>query len=145
MVEPASPTADAAPAPPRPERTPLPTVLTWGAPIVGASAGLFFVQFFFLNFATDVLLIAPGTLGILIGVSRLWDAVSDPIAGYYSDRTQLRMGRRRPWIAGGGAALAISLVLMWAPPVGLEQPWLTVWVGVGLLLFTTASTALRGP
>ncbi len=46
---------------PRPDRVPLRTVLFYGPPILTISAPLFFVQFFFLKFATDVLLIAPVT------------------------------------------------------------------------------------
>ena len=51
---------------------------------------------YLLKFSADVLLVAPGVMGTLYGLSRLWDAVSDPIAGYLSDRTQTKLGRRRP-------------------------------------------------
>jgi len=49
----------------------------------------------FMNFATDVLLIAPAVMGVIFMVSRIWDAVSDPLAGTLSDRTRSRFGRRR--------------------------------------------------
>ena len=77
-------------------RVPLGTVLSYGPPIVGISALLFFVQFFFLKFATDVFLMAPATVGLLFALGRVWDAVSDPIVGTWSDRTRTRLGRRRP-------------------------------------------------
>lgn len=40
-----------------------------------------------MKFSTDVLLIAPAVMGVIFSISRIWDAISDPIAGYLSDRT----------------------------------------------------------
>ena len=77
---------------------PLRTVLAYGLPAIGLSLPGILLGLYFFKFATDVLYVAPGVLGLLVGFSRLWDAVSDPVAGYYSDRTQLPMGRRRPWM-----------------------------------------------
>ena len=73
---------------PASDRVPLGTLLSWGPPIYGASSALFFVQFFFLKFATDVLLIAPVVVGVIFAAGRLWDAVSDPLVGTLSDRTR---------------------------------------------------------
>jgi len=63
--------------------------------------GLVLVGLYMTPFATDVLLISPGAMGAIFMVSRLWDAISDPIAGFLSDRTRNRLGRRRPWILAG--------------------------------------------
>ena len=129
----------------RSDRLPTRTVLLYGLPAIGLSLPNILLGLYFFKFATDVLYIAPGVMGLLIGLSRLWDAVSDPVVGYYSDRTQLRMGRRRPWMLVGGITLAISIVLLWAPPAGLKGVGLTAWVAVGLLLLTTASTIFGVP
>ncbi len=124
---------------------PLRTVIAYSVPAIGLSLPGILLGLYFFKFATDVLLVAPGVLGLMVGFSRLWDAVSDPVAGYYSDRTQLRMGRRRPWMLIGGVGLAVALVLLWAPPPSLEGVWLTVWVGVSLILLTTAATVFGVP
>jgi len=126
-------------------KLPFRTVLVYGLPALGLSVPNILLGLYFFKFATDVLLVAPGVLGLLVGFSRLWDAVSDPVAGYFSDRTQSRMGRRRPWMLVGGITLAVSIVLLWAPPAGLEGVWITAWVAVGLLLLTTASTVFGVP
>ncbi len=126
-------------------KLPLRTVLVYGLPAIGLSLPNMLLGLYFFKFATDVLYIAPGVLGLLIGFSRLWDAVSDPVAGYYSDRTQSRMGRRRPWMLAGSFGLAISIVLLWAPPASLSGVSIAVWVGVGLLILTTASTVFGVP
>jgi len=45
----------------------------------------------------------------------------------------------------GGLGLAVAIVLMWVPPASLEGIWVTLWVGAGLLLMTTASTVFGVP
>jgi GPH family glycoside/pentoside/hexuronide:cation symporter len=128
-----------APASPR-ERVPLATVLAWGPPILAASAALFFIQFFFLKFATDVLLMAPASVGIIFALGRTWDAVSDPIVGTWSDRTRTRLGRRRPWMLAGVPLLVAAVLMTWMPPASLGGGALVAWVAVSLFLFYTAFT-----
>lgn len=100
---------------------------------------------YFFKYATDVLLVSPGVLGSLMAASRLWDAVSDPLAGYLSDRTTSKLGRRRPWMLAGALLLGIALVVLWTPPAGLVGRSLAIWVGVGLFAFYTAYTVFSVP
>ena len=67
---------------------------------------------YMMKFSTDVLLIAPATMGMLFFGSRLWDAVSDPMAGFLSDRTRSRFGRRRSWMFAAPIPIAIGTVKM---------------------------------
>jgi Na+/melibiose symporter-like transporter len=91
-------------------------LLSYSPPVVGLSGPLFIVQFYFLNFATDVLLLAPLSVGLLFAAGRVWDAISDPIVGTLSDRTRTRLGRRRPWMLAGIPLLMLSFVMIWSPP-----------------------------
>jgi GPH family glycoside/pentoside/hexuronide:cation symporter len=111
---------------------PLATLLAYAPPTVALSAPLFFVQFFFLKFATDVLLLAPAMLGAIFAVGRLWDAALDPIIGTWSDRVRTRLGRRRPFMLAGIPLLATSFVLLWIPPAALSPGWTTAWLAVAL-------------
>jgi GPH family glycoside/pentoside/hexuronide:cation symporter len=106
--------------------------------------GILFATYL-MKFATDVLLIAPAAMGTLIAASRLWDAVSDPMAGYLSDRTRSPLGRRRSWMFGAAIPTGLGLVLIWSPPTALGGVGLVVWMGVALLLYETASTAFFVP
>ena len=72
------------------ERLPLGMVTTYVLPTLGVGFMFLLVNLYLMSFATDVLLIAPAAMGAIFGLSRLWDAVSDPVAGYLSDRTQTR-------------------------------------------------------
>ncbi len=103
------------------------------------------ISFYLLKFSTDVLLIAPALMGFLFGLSRLWDAVTDPLAGYWSDRTRSRLGRRRPWLLAAALPLALSFAALWSPPRSLAGSSLALWMGVGILLFYSAQTVLNVP
>ncbi|MEO8603472.1 MAG: MFS transporter [bacterium] len=114
------------------------TLLAYGGPIMALAYLLFFVQFYFLKFATDVLLLPPAAVGGLFALAKLWDAVSNPLVGSWSDRTRTRLGRRRPFLLGALPLLGGSFVLLWNPPTSLTAGPLIVWVGGALFLFFTA-------
>ena len=71
---------------------------------------------FLLFFYTNVLGISPGAAGSLLLVSRVVDAVDDPIVGAIADRTSSRWGRYRPWILISAVPLAVALVLTFTTP-----------------------------
>ena len=100
---------------------------------------------YLMKFATDVLLIAPAVMGSIIAASRLWDAVSDPMVGYLSDRTRSRFGRRRVWMFGAAIPMSLGLTAIWSPPIGLDETAIVVWMAVALLFYETASTAFWVP
>jgi GPH family glycoside/pentoside/hexuronide:cation symporter len=125
-------------------KIPLATLLSYSPPVMGLSAPLFLVQFYFLNFATDVLLLAPLGVGILFALGRLWDAVSDPIVGTLSDRTHSRLGRRRPWMFAGIPLLMGSLLMIFSPP-DFAPAGLYAWVAVALVFFYSAFTMYSVP
>jgi len=41
----------------------------------------------------------PAKIGLILALSKLTDAVVDPIMGYISDHTSFRWGRRRPYMS----------------------------------------------
>ncbi|QOD60990.1 MFS transporter [Polaribacter haliotis] len=95
-------------------------------------------------------------LGVILIIPRLWDAISDPIVGHFSDNIRTRWGRRRPFLLVGGIAVAISFVLMWWIPDGeLVHEWFPTdesfkWFQLGyilfwLLIFFTACTIFEIP
>jgi GPH family glycoside/pentoside/hexuronide:cation symporter len=137
--------ADAPPAPgPDHRSVSWPVLLAYAAPLSGVAFYLFFVQFYFLKFATDVLLLPPA-ISLLFGAGRIWDAISDPLAGYWSDRTRTRWGRRRPWMLAGIPLLAVFSVMIWSPPSALGERELILWSALALFGFYTAYTVYSVP
>ncbi|MDG0979422.1 MAG: MFS transporter, partial [Halieaceae bacterium] len=53
---------------------------------------------FVLLFYTQVLGLSGTLTGIVISISLLFDAVSDPLVGAWSDRLRSNLGRRRPFM-----------------------------------------------
>lgn len=113
-------------------------LLAYGGPVVGLAYLLFFVQFYFLKYATDVLLLPPAVVGGLFALAKLWDATSNPLVGSWSDRSRSRLGRRKPFLFGALPLVVAGYVMLWNPPAALAGTALVAWVGVALLLFFSA-------
>ncbi len=103
------------------------------------------IMVMYMNFATDVLLIAPATIGAIFFASKMWDAFSDPVVGFLSDKTRSRLGRRRSWMLGSALPVAGFGIMMWSPPEDLSSTELALWVGVAIFGFYTAYTAFYVP
>ena len=55
----------------------------------------------------------PFLAGLLGGLPRLFDAITDPIMGFISDNTKSRFGRRRPYIFVGAIVSGVLFALLW--------------------------------
>jgi len=78
------------------------------------------MQFFLLFYYTDVAGINPALAGVALMVGKLtWDAINDPLFGYWSDRTRSRFGRRRIYMLVGAVPLGIAAWIMFSLPKGL--------------------------
>ena len=75
----------------------------------------------------------------------IWDAVTDPIMGYFAERTRSKWGAYRPYLLFGAIPLALSFVILfWIPPA-LEGGALYAFVLVALLFFKTCYTVVSIP
>ena len=73
-----------------------------------------------LLLAQQILVWHPGDkeqkLALLMAIGGFFSIIGHPLAGWLSDRTNSRWGRRAPWILFGGLAAAGSLVFLGAAP-----------------------------
>ncbi|OFL72292.1 hypothetical protein HMPREF2752_10510 [Corynebacterium sp. HMSC077C02] len=73
-----------------------------------------------LLLAQQILIWHPGEkeekFALLMAVGGFFSIIGHPLAGWLSDRTDTRWGRRAPWILFGGLAAAGSLVFLGAAP-----------------------------
>ncbi|MGI5245680.1 MFS transporter [Dactylosporangium sp. CA-139066] len=70
-----------------------------------------------LPYLTDTLGVTAGIAGLLVLAPKAWDVLINPVAGRISDRTRTRWGARRPFLLGGGVAVAILFAAIFAAPV----------------------------
>ncbi|MDA3862190.1 MAG: MFS transporter [Melioribacteraceae bacterium] len=74
------------------------------------------VMIFLMYFYTDIFGIPAAAVGTLFLLSRIWDAVNDPLMGAVADRTKSKYGRFRPWVKWTAIPFGIMAVLMFTTP-----------------------------
>lgn len=67
----------------------------------------------FMFFLVTAFGMDPFLAGLLGGLPRVFDAITDPIMGYISDNTRSRFGRRRPYIFAGAILSGILFAVLW--------------------------------
>ncbi|MCJ7811869.1 MFS transporter, partial [bacterium] len=71
---------------------------------------------FLLFFYTDIFGISAAAVGTMFMISRIWDAINDPMMGAIADRTKTKWGHFRPYLIWMSAPLAIIGVLTFTTP-----------------------------
>ena len=102
------------------------------------------ISAFLLIFYTDVMGLAAGAVGTMMLVTRLVDAVTDPLMGALADRTRTRRGRFRPYLLYGALPLALSGVLTWTVPA-LDGDGKLLWAYATFTFMMLAYTVLAMP
>ena len=74
-------------------------------------------------------------LGLITALSRIFDAVTDPLIASLSDRSKNPRGRRTPFMQIAAIPLSIVTVLLFITPVNAISPWNIVWISVFIVLF----------
>jgi len=123
----------------------LTTCLGWGVGSLAVAVLFNSVNVLLLRYLVDYVGIGAAMAGALIGVSKLYDAIIDPIVGIASDRTRSKIGRRRPYILGGGLMLAIAALLLFNVPGGMGMTSSIVYVTLALLFYATAYAVFSVP
>jgi len=124
----------------------LPVMEKIGYSLGDAASNLYFQIFmsFLPIFYTDVFGLPAAAMGTMFLVTRLWDAVNDPIMGTIADRTETRWGKFRPYIIGGAPILAVGGVLAFTTP-GFEGGGKLLYAYVTYTVLTMLYTAVNVP
>lgn len=120
-------------------------LMWYGIPATATGYMMTFMGLYLMKFSTDTLLITPAVMGLLFGLSRIWDAISDPLVGFLSDRTTSRLGRRRSWMAGGILPAVLFFIMLFSSPDHLAGSGLIIWIGISIFCFYTAMTCILVP
>ena len=89
-----------------------------GYSVGDAASNLYFqiVMSFIPIFYTDVFGLPARALGVMFLVTRLWDAINDPVMGIIADRTNTRFGKYRPYLLWVGFPFVVVSVLTFITP-----------------------------
>ncbi len=99
-----------------------------------------FMFFLVTGFGMD-----PLVAGLLAGLPRLFDAITDPIMGFITDNTKSRWGRRRPYIVLGAILSGIIFALLWQMDADSSQDYNFWYFLIFSLLFTIGNTMYATP
>lgn len=92
----------------------------YGTAAMADAIGPGIIGSFFMWFLTDIAGIEPVFAGTITLLAVLWDAVTDPLIGYFSDNCRSRFGRRRPFLFIGGILMAVGMIMMFST-VGFDN------------------------
>jgi GPH family glycoside/pentoside/hexuronide:cation symporter len=81
---------------------------------------------------------------VLVLVTRIWDAVSDPMMGVIADRTNTRWGKYRPYLLWVAPFFSIAGILLFTTP-DLDYGGKLVWAYVTYILMMTVYTGINVP
>ena len=82
--------------------------------------------------------------GVLVLVTRIWDAVSDPMMGVISDRTNTKWGKYRPYLLWVAPFFSICGILLFTTP-DLNYGGKLIWAYVTYILMMTVYTGINVP
>lgn len=100
---------------------------------------------FIMFFATSIMGISGTLVGVAIGISSLWDGISDPLVGNLSDKHKNKFfGKRLGFMLVAIFLIAVCNVLLWSMPK-MSQIGMFLWLLVFLLLLETANTFFSTP
>ena len=117
----------------------------WGLADMGIVVFVIVKQLLILAFMNSFLGIPIALAGAVTTAVLIFDIISDPIIGYFSDKTVSRFGRRAPWMLVGAIVLALAMIGLFAVPENFTISASLIWVTVFFLVSTVGFTMVSIP
>lgn len=114
------------------KRVPLKTMLSWPTLTISTSVAAALLGFA-TYYATDILGLSAITVGFVFMLTKIFDGVTDIVAGYIIDKVHLKMGKGRPWqLAIIGYWISIFLFFS-APKIGITASYVYLFVTYSMI------------
>jgi len=107
-----------------PSRT---TIAAYGSLAFPLAAAFIALQIFVPTFYAESTGLSLTSIGLLLLIARLCDTVTDPIVGYFSDRTPTAWHRRKLFVVVATPLIAISTFYLFNPPENAGAAYLLMW------------------
>ena len=98
-----------------------------------------------LFFYSNIFGLSLAHAGTLVLVTKLYDAVSDPVMGLIADRTNTRWGKYRPYLLWIAIPFAVAGILAFFTPQTDNYTFKHVYAYVTYILMMTVYTAINVP
>ncbi len=118
--------------------------VSYGFYFFGQNIFYIIVLSFLQIFLTDQGVTAAAVASIFL-VSKIWDAVNDPIFGVIIDRSKPKKGKFLPWVRVSIIPIAITTVLIFALPASLSLGAKIAWSVIAYLLWDLSYTLCDAP
>ena len=99
---------------------------------------------FLTMFYTDNIGLAAAAVGTMFFLSKLFDGISDILAGILIDKTRTRWGKARPWLLWLAVPTGLSIALIFFIPQGGSRTAQMVYAFVTYNLFTSIMFTITG-
>jgi len=99
----------------------------------------------FMFFLLTAFGMSPFLAGLLGGLPRIFDALSDPIMGFITDNTKSRWGRRRPYIFVGAILSGVFFILLWQMDENNSQTYNFWYFLIMSMVFLVGNTMFATP
>ncbi len=100
----------------------------------------YYLPFFYSN----IFGLTLDQVALLLVVTRIWDAVSDPMMGVLADRTSTKWGKYRPYLLLMAVPFALSGIFLFSTPAATPTVKL-VWAYLTYIMMMTAYTGINVP
>jgi len=111
------------------------------APEAPLAAFLMVVVVFIPPFYAGSMGLGLSAVGLIFGITKLWDVFTDPAFGVLSDRLRTRWGRRRPWLVLSAPLLMLCTYYVFIPAAPVTLGYFAVWMIVLYIGWTLASVS----
>jgi GPH family glycoside/pentoside/hexuronide:cation symporter len=92
---------------------------------------------FLLFFYQQIMGVSGTFTGLALAIALVFDAVTDPVAGSFSDKVRTRWGRRHPFLIVSALPLGFAFFGLFNPPESFSEVGLFIWL-------TCFATLIRG-
>lgn len=117
----------------------------WGLADMGIVVFVIVKQLLILTYMTAFLGVPVGIAGFVTTAVLIFDMITDPLIGYFSDRTQSRYGRRAPWMFLGVLVMSAGMVGLFSVPPGMGMNANLAWVVAFFVMATIGFTMVAIP
>ena len=117
----------------------------WGLADMGIVVFVIVKQLLILAFMNSFLGIPIALAGAVTTAVLIFDIITDPIIGYFSDKTVSRFGRRSPWMLLGAVVLALAMIGLFAVPENFTTIASLIWFIVFFFISTLGFTMVSIP